>query len=181
MTEIKIEIPEDKGLCEVIVDLLHKGGFHEFANQIAVQVLRPPLPEPTGDVVVFFSNRHPYQGSAFTPDDGQWGDGGPEMPWVELVGKGKPDDVMLYRRVPYPEDGQPSAFDLANMADESARLDAANADEDARADTSAAYEQGGADVLVRLGREIKALRAAAITAERQDAYDTVLILLEAIS
>lgn len=77
-----------------------------LAIQAAIEEqVKPAVEEPTGDVVVFFSARHPRQRSAWTPDDGMWGDGGPEMSWAELVGDGKPDDVMLYRRFEYPEVG----------------------------------------------------------------------------
>ena len=82
----------------------------------------------------------------------------------------------------------PSDFDRANMADESARLDEANALEDARAegykDGFRAGQASGTDQYARaLGNAIysvRHLRKTAITAERQDAYDKATAVIEAL-
>lgn len=66
--------------------------------------VKPVVEEPTGDVLVGFSVRHPQAGTVWSPDDGLWGDGGSdEIPWAQLVGDAKPSDILLYQRVPYPQ------------------------------------------------------------------------------
>jgi len=75
-----------------------------IADQIAKQLPKVPVEEPAGDCVVFFSLNHPHQGVGWAADDGKWEDGsGSSLPWEQLVGDAKATDVMLYRRVPYPE------------------------------------------------------------------------------
>lgn len=99
--------------------------------------------------------------------------------WARKNGKRKAAAIwtsaadLLQYLLPETGDGQPSAFDLANMADESARLDAANADGDA-------YRQGVGDTIATLHLRLTQLRSSAITAERQDAFDKAIEAVEAM-
>ena len=75
-------------------------------------------------------------------------------------------------------DSHPSAFDLANMADESARLDAVNELEDARAE---GFKTGKHYTKAYMLQLLRKKRSEAITAERKDAFDKAIEAVEAIS
>jgi hypothetical protein len=126
--------------------------LQELADSIEEQVIPP---EPSGDVVVFFTLGHPRAGVAYCPDGGLWdGDSEAGLTWAEIAGKGKAEEVMLYRRVEYPE------------------VDIYGSD---------SYKTGCVDTIDRLQKHLIQLRSSAITAERQDAYDKAIEAVEALS
>lgn len=169
-----------------------------LADSIEEQV-RPSLEEPTGDVVVFITGVPfwPREGGVHWVTQGHSNN---PPTWGELTDGVGRDAIQIYRneteltelasqprrigandptrgvdledpQVVRIDRGEPSAFDTANMAAESARLDGADAD-------NAAFTEGFDAACNEILKELQAIRRDAITAERQDGLDRAIGTVE---